>query len=100
MDEKNIVSELKVQLNEINRKVDEIRGKVSEKKNEEIKVQASAMLEKMEDLKNEITAEYNKLERAEEKQQDNVPEADKNIYNSINSFNDAFTEAGKMFKTR
>ncbi|NJM15184.1 MAG: hypothetical protein HC896_07245 [Bacteroidales bacterium] len=63
----------------------------------EVKQQASAIIDNLESLKNKVEEEYSQLARNSEQGRD-AGEIEKNIFTSIDAFNNAFTKAGSIFK--
>ncbi len=88
---------------EINRKLSEVNAKIMDLKkhageNAEIKKDLSVILKHLELIRNNIILEYEKIDQMK-KENVEYPELQKNIYSNFNSFEEAFTKAGSIFKS-
>jgi len=98
MEKNEITTKTKKAVDEISTKFSDLKNKISQNKNSEIKKEVQAALDKLDDLNQEIQKQYNLISNAREKGDFQMPEMEKNIYNSIESFNNAYTKAGSLFK--
>ncbi|MFO7756114.1 MAG: hypothetical protein R6V34_09040 [Bacteroidales bacterium] len=84
---------------EAKQKVDEISSlleKIKDQKVDEMdKIEHEALVKELEDIRNKIEKEYKALDTSVEQKWD---EFDKNIYQDIESFNNAYMKAGHLFK--
>ncbi len=99
MDKNEIITKTKKTVDEISTKFSDLKNKMSQSQNSEIKEGVQAALDKLDVLNQEIQKQYNLISKAREKGDAQMPEMEKNIYNSIESFNNAYTKAGSLFKT-
>jgi len=56
-------------------------------------------MEQLEGIRDKMQQQYDTLDKSEDKDKKNLSEVEKNIYNSITSFKEAFSRAGGIFKT-
>ncbi|MFO7658338.1 MAG: hypothetical protein R6W78_14870 [Bacteroidales bacterium] len=99
MDKHELAIRTKKAMDEISTKLTDLKNKLPQIKNQEIEEGAKAALDKLEDLNQEIQKKYLEIVEVRDKSNSQMSEMEKNIYNSIESFNNAFTKAGSLFNT-
>lgn len=95
-----LLEEAKKKIDEINRKTIVLKDKLDQYSEKEINSQANAVLRQLEEIRDELQEKYVHFNRQENKSDNQLTEFEKNIFNSIESFNDAFTEAGSLLKPK
>ncbi len=91
---------LKNKIEEVERKLKEINYEFEQQKANELHEQAKASLEKLKKMSDEIEELYQEITRMETTEQLKFDAMEKNIYNSIESFHDAYKTAGSFIKTK
>lgn len=99
MDKHELAIRTKKAVDEISTKFTDLKNKLSQIKNPEIEEGVKAALDNLENLNQEIQNQYSRISEVRDKSNSQMSEMEKNIYNSIESFNNAFTKAGSLFKT-
>jgi uncharacterized coiled-coil DUF342 family protein len=99
MDKKEILKSIRHKIDEINRKTSELRDKISTRTGKDVNNEIESLITELEDIRNKIQLKYEKLEKLESQDKQGLSEIEKNIYNSIKSYDDAFKKAGGLFKT-
>ncbi len=99
MNKEEILKETRQKLEEINNRAQVMRDKILRNPDESTQKKAQALLDKLEDSRSKLETEYNKFMDSESEKESDVTEFEKNIYTGIESFEDAFTQAGLLFKT-
>jgi DNA-binding transcriptional regulator GbsR (MarR family) len=99
MKKEELLKSTQKKIDEINVKIRELKSKISDESEEEIKERAESAVKELEGLRDKIQDQYDILETRKEQVQVDVSEAEKNIYSGIETFDDAFTRAGSIFKT-
>lgn len=97
MIKEELLKNTKQKIDEITAKYIEFKDRVSVNTKHEIKEQANQTLDQLEEMKKDIQNQYNKLVKMEKESEATWSELEKNIYSSIDSFNSAFSRAGKLF---
>ncbi|MFO7843643.1 MAG: hypothetical protein R6V16_07505 [Bacteroidales bacterium] len=100
MEKEELILMTKQKIDEINHKVKEIKDKVEKSTNEEIQEKSNNILEELNEINEKIQKEYAGLSSPENQSKSKISEMEKNIYNSIQSFDSAFERAGSLFKTK
>jgi len=90
----------KYKIEDVERKLEEIKNEFAQQKANELSEQAKASLEKLKKLSDEIEELYQDITRKEITEQLEFDAMEKNIYNSIESFHDAYKTAGSFIKTK
>lgn len=98
MERTELLKKTEQRIEELNQKILDIREKLEEEGDVTIKGKVNKAIDNLEDIKDEIQEQYTKL-KMQESDQEEFTEVEKNIYNSFESFNDAFKDAGLLFKT-
>ncbi|MGC9344506.1 MAG: hypothetical protein ACP5E3_17510 [Bacteroidales bacterium] len=99
MEKEELLKNTQEKIDEINSKIKELKNKVADESEGEIKDKAEAAVENLESLRDKIQEHYDVLQKRKEEIDMDVTEAEKNIYSGIETFEDAFTEAGSIFRT-
>jgi hypothetical protein len=89
---------LKYKIEDVERKLKEIKNEFAQQKANELSEQAKASLVKLKELGEEIEVLYQDITRKEISEQLEFDEYEKNIYKSIESFHDVYKNAGSFFK--
>jgi DNA repair exonuclease SbcCD ATPase subunit len=92
MDTKEARKKAEETINDLTTKVDGLKSKMTGE--DKKKTDLNELIEKMDSIKENI---QNKLKNAEDSGEANWDEFNKNIYRDLESFNDAFRKAGKIF---
>jgi len=100
MKKEELILKTKQKIDEVNEKVEEVKEKVEKNTNEAIQEQSEKILKELNEISESIQKEYTKLGLPENQNEKNISEMEKNIYNSIHSFDSAFERAGSLFKTK
>ncbi|SMO45468.1 hypothetical protein SAMN06265379_101901 [Saccharicrinis carchari] len=101
MDKNKLIAETKQRIDEINRKLKEIQDGLNGQHNDPLRTVEESTLKDLHTLRDELQAQYVRLSSSSEKMgQRDYDQMEKNIYNSLQSFNDAFTNAGSIFTRR
>jgi hypothetical protein len=100
MKKEELIMDTKRKLDEINRKIEGIKNRLSQDTNEETKKHAQSALDDLEKIKAKVQENYLNLGGFANTGPVKLPELEKNIYNSIESFNRAYTKAGAIFSTK
>ncbi|WP_462281495.1 hypothetical protein [Salinivirga cyanobacteriivorans] len=93
MSNQKLKQNIKAKIDDINSKVLSIRERLSKEENPDDELQK--LLLQLEKIQTELTEKFDTLEANPEADWD---EFDKNIHQSMKSFNQAFTRAGTLFK--
>jgi hypothetical protein len=98
MDKKAIKENIKHKIETINAQISELKLK---KANDfESNKDTRQIIKDLEVMRDHIVHEYNDIiYESEGGKKKDITEMEKNIFNSIKSFNNAFTNAGSIFKT-
>lgn len=99
MEKVELLKQTKEKIDEIDKRINEFKQKVADQSEGEIKTRAEAALRELRAFRDKIQEQYDELEERKEEVSENVTEAEKNIYAGIETFEDAFTKAGSIFKT-
>lgn len=86
-------------IDEINAKINELKSRISGESEKDIKEKAESAVKELEHLRDSIQDQYDILEVKGQELQVDITEAEKNIYSGIQTFEDAFTRAGSIFRT-
>jgi hypothetical protein len=89
---------LKYKIEDVERKLKEIKNEFAQQKTSELSEQAKASLVKLKELGDEIEVLYQDITRKEITEQLEFDEFEKNIYKSIESFHDTYKKAGSFIK--
>ncbi len=100
MDKEKLRMSTKLKIDEINLKLQEISNELALQNDKEILEQAKPALAELDQLRDKIESLYDKIVRIHLKDELEFDAIEKNIYNSIESFNDAFRKAGSMFRIK
>jgi hypothetical protein len=100
MNKEQLQLRTKLQIDEINLKLHQIKTELAARDHKDISENAKTTLKQLENLGNVVNELYKKIATVEVTDQLQYSEAEKNIYNSITSFNDAYREAGSMFRIK
>lgn len=98
MDTKKMTMKTKQSVEEVSKKLNEIKNNFSPSPNSKLKEDLQSILDKLESLNQEIQKQFDQMNEAEHDENLDMSEIEKNIYNSIESFNRAYTNAGSLFK--
>ena len=98
MDKNELEKKTKKAIQEVSTKLTDLKYKLSQDKKTQIKADAQAALDELDSLNQEINKQYERIGSVHDKSDAQMSEIEKNIYNSIESFNNAFTKAGSLFK--
>jgi hypothetical protein len=85
---------------ETERKLKELQYEVENSDQKEVTNEAKSALDELSKLNNEIKELHDKMAKIKVTDELQYSEAEKNIYNSIDSFNTAFNKAGSLFSPR
>lgn len=88
----------KYKIEDVERKLKEIKHEFAQQKANELSEQAKASLEKLKELGDEIEQLYQDISTKEITEQLEFDEMEKNIFNNIESFNNAYKNAGSFIK--
>ena len=99
MEKRDFIKDIEMKLNNVNNNLKEIKDKFEKTDNMEIEKEAAEAIIKLEKMRDRIKEQY---DDAREKKSNNksTVELEKNIFNSIKSFDSAFTKAGSIFRTK
>jgi uncharacterized protein YoxC len=100
MEKEELILKTKQKIDEIQDKVKEVKEKVEKNTNEAIQEQSENILNELNQISEKIQKDYSSLGLPENQSKPKVSEMEKNIYNSIDSFDSAFERAGSIFKTK
>lgn len=89
----------KYKIEDVERKLKEIKNEFAQQNADELSEQAKASVEKLKKLGDEIEELYQEITRKEITEQLKFDEIEKKIYNNIESFHDAYKNAGSFIKT-
>ena len=98
MERTELLKKTEKRIEELNQSIIDIRNKLEKEGDVVIKGKVNKAVENLKSIKDEIEEQYSRL-KMQESREENVDEVEKNIYNSFESFNDAFEKAGALFKT-
>jgi uncharacterized coiled-coil DUF342 family protein len=94
MNEKEYRQDIEAQIDELNGKINSLKYQVVEPS---LKAEFQKLIEELEAIKKRVDKTYKSADEVEEENWDTLRT---NIYTDIKSFNNAFTEAGRMFNPR
>lgn len=100
MDRENLRITTKQKIDEVNNKLSELKKELAGKNEDEMTEVAKSSLTELNQLRDEIQVLYEKLAKTSLTDELEFDKVEKNIYNSIESFNNAFTKAGSMLRTK
>lgn len=92
MDQEKLKLEAKQKIDDISSLLEKIKD---QKVDEMDRIEHEALIKELEDIRNKIDEKYKALNTSVEQ---NWDEFDKNIYQDIESFNNAYMRAGHLFK--
>ncbi len=98
MEKKELATKTEKTVDEIATKLNDLKIKLSQNKTPETKEGVQATLDELDSLNQKIQKQYSKMSETGDKSKSQMSEMEKNIYNSIESFNNAYTKAGSLFK--
>ena len=97
METDKIALELIDDVNEISNKMNELKSEISKSNNSEAEKNLRIAINSLDKINQDIQKQYMHLKESSNLSQSKVSEFEKNIYNSIESFNNAFTKASSVF---
>jgi len=100
MDKEELILTTKQKIDDVSDKIKEIEKKVEKNTNQEIQEQSENSLKELNEIRQKIKKEYSNLGKPNMQNKSEVTEIEKNIFNSIRSFDSAFERAGALFKTK
>lgn len=98
MERTELLKKTEQRIEDLDKRIKDIKDKLEEEGDVLIKGKVNTAIKDLEETKQEIEDQYTKLKMQESEKED-FSEIEKNIYNSFESFNDAFKNAGMLFKT-
>jgi len=98
MDNEEILKKTKRAVDDISQKYSDLQEKLPDKKLREANEVLQSAIDELDNLKQEINDQFDSLSKNQEKTDAEFSEIEKNIYNNIRTFNNAYTEAGSMLK--
>lgn len=101
MKKDKLITDTKKRIEEIDFELKRIQNDMEERKDEPITEQQKSALKQLYALRDALQAQYNRLSSSSaDTGQRDFDKMEKNIYNSLQSYNEAFTKAGAIFTRR
>lgn len=100
MNQRELIANTSNTINEINKKTDSLKKRVAQLSIGGNDRMAQSVLKYLEGIRDELNRQYSELQNAENNSDIDLASYKKNIYNSIQSYNAAFTRAGSIFRTK
>ena len=101
MNKDKLIADTKKRIEEIDFELKRIQNDMEERTEEPMTDQQKSALKQLHTLREELQAQYNRLSSSSaDTGQSDFDKMEKNIYNSLQSYNDAFTKAGSIFTRR
>jgi hypothetical protein len=100
MEKEKLRTSTKQKIDDVNLKLQEISNELALQNDKEIIEQAKPALAELNQLRDKIESLYDKIARIRIKDELEFDAIEKNIYNSIESFNNAFKKAGSLFRIK
>jgi uncharacterized protein len=98
MDKNELEKKTKKAVQEVSTKLKDLKNKLSQDKTPQINSALQAALNELHNLNQMINKQYENMRTTRDISNVQLAEMDKNIFNSIESFNNAYTKAGSLFK--
>lgn len=96
MDTKDLREDLDKRLTEVKRHLVEVKNKLKENHSQNEELQR--VLEQLEKLHDSIVSQYNVIDSMKKDDAGRLPDLEKNIYQSFDSFDEVFSKAGTLMK--
>lgn len=101
MEKDKLITNTKKRIEEIDFELKRIQNDMDDHKGEPMTEQQRSALKQLHTLRDELHAQYNNLiSSTADSAQNDLDKMEKNIYNSLESYNNAFTQAGSIFTRR
>ena len=101
MKKDKLITDTKKRIEEIDFELKRIQNDMDGSKGKPISEQQQSALKQLHTLRDELHAQYTRLvSSSADSAQNDLDKMEKNIYNSLQSYNDAFTKAGSIFTRR
>jgi hypothetical protein len=98
MEKEKLSVSMNQKIEEVNHKLQEIKNELALQNDKEISEQAKPALAELEQLRDKIQSLHEKIAKIRLTDELEFDKVEKNIYNSIESFNNAFKKAGSMLR--
>jgi uncharacterized coiled-coil DUF342 family protein len=96
MKQQELKSEISKKLDDVNEKIQELKKRSDKKLAKNIELQD--IMNQLESIRGNILKQYQAIKDIKNEEDVKLPELEKNIYKSFNSFKSAFTKAGSLMK--
>lgn len=98
MEKDKLIADTKNRIEKIDFELKRIQNDMEDSKEELITEQQRSALKQLHTLRDDLHSQYNKLvSSSSDSAQNDLDKMEKNIYNSLESYNNAFTQAGSIF---
>ncbi len=98
MDKQKRLDDISKKISEYEDKLIDLKKSIKKEMDDYEKKEAEEAVNKIRKLKEKIQHHYSELEKADINDEVKLKEIDKNIYSTIESFDNAFKKAGGIFK--
>ncbi len=89
--------ELSKKLADVNARIIELKERLDELNDQSIALQD--VIVELESIRDNILVQFNEIETADSSDTTRMPELEKNIYSSFNSFEESFSKAGSLTRS-
>jgi superoxide dismutase len=96
MKQQELKSEISKKLDDVNEKIQELKKSSDKKLAKNIELQD--IMNQLESIRGNILMQYHAIKDIKNEEDVKLPELEKNIYKSFNSFESAYTKAGSLMK--
>lgn len=101
MKKDKLIADTKKRIEEIDFELKRIQNDIDERKGEPITDQQKSALKQLHALRDELQTQFTRLTSSSaDSGQSDTDKMEKNIYNSLQSYDNAFTKAGSIFTRR
>ncbi len=95
---KELLDDIAVRIADVDAKRSELKALMAAESDEQTKQQAEKVLFEMNKIRDSLQLQYNQLEDDLTNDEDRMKELENNIYNNLRSFDNAFKNAGAIFR--
>ena len=95
---KELLDDIAVRIADMDAKRNDLKALIAGETDEHTKQQAQEVLFEMNKIRDTLQLQYNQLEDDLTSDEDQMKELENNIYNNLRSFDNAFKNAGSIFR--
>lgn len=85
-------------ITEINEKIQQLKQMLPVDAGNDLRQKTDSAIRQLEDIRDRVQERYEELRKSDERKDLDFSEMEKNIYNGVEAFDEAFTRAGGLFR--